>query len=441
MSSTSIIAKITEIYDKNIEFDQDFFKNETIRGIEHTVIKGKLTYIPDSCEHCNGENKDYMIVKNGNQIMDILIGQFNSKPVILRLTKQRFYCKHCGKTFMAQTPLLAKNCSISRKVKSCINIELAENVSLKHIASTYSVSTATVQRVLRSNVFKVNKQCLPEVLGIDEFKSLKSVDSNMSVILCDIQTGDIIDIVPDRRKRYLREYFESFSKEARSMVKYITTDMYKTYIDLGIDLFPNAQIVIDKFHVVQLFTRCMQKLRIDVMKNFNTRSTNYKKLKRYWKVLLKKNFNLNGVKFYKYVHYKKWTNTKEILIDLLSLSDRLSAGHSLYQEFLYTIHNRDIDGFEAFLDRYLNQDSIPPEFETAINTLYGYKDAIVNFLETGYTNAVVEGNNNLIKSMKKTVFGFRSFQNMRLRVLLRKKIHIKKKDNIKDTICIQDAVA
>lgn len=57
------------------------------------------------------------------------------------------------------------------------------------------------------------------------------------------------------------------------MVKYITTDMYQTYIDLGIDLFPNAQIVIDKFHVVQLFTRCMQKLRIDVMKNFNTRST------------------------------------------------------------------------------------------------------------------------------------------------------------------------
>ena len=57
MSSTSIIAKITEIYDRNIEFDQDFFKNETIRGIEHTVIKGKLTYIPDSCEHCNGENK------------------------------------------------------------------------------------------------------------------------------------------------------------------------------------------------------------------------------------------------------------------------------------------------------------------------------------------------------------------------------------------------
>ena len=42
MSSTSIIAKITETYDRNIEFDQDFFKNETIRGIEHTVIKSTI---------------------------------------------------------------------------------------------------------------------------------------------------------------------------------------------------------------------------------------------------------------------------------------------------------------------------------------------------------------------------------------------------------------
>lgn len=77
---------------------------------------------------------------------------------------------------------------------------------------------------------------MPEVLGIDEFKSIKSVDSNMGVILCDVHNSDIIDIFTDRRKRYLREYFLSFSKEARNMVKYITTDMYTPYIDLARDM-------------------------------------------------------------------------------------------------------------------------------------------------------------------------------------------------------------
>ena len=166
MSSTSIIAKITEIYDKNIEFDQDFFKNETIRGIEHAVIKGKLTYIPDSCDHCNGENKDYMIVKNGNQIMDILIGQFNSKPVILRLTKQRFYCKHCRKTFMAQTPLVANR--VMHTVTSWIEREL----SLKVNATKSKVTKPTRLKYLGFGFVKMNGkwEARPHKDSINRFK-------------------------------------------------------------------------------------------------------------------------------------------------------------------------------------------------------------------------------------------------------------------------------
>lgn len=76
----------------------------------------------------------------------------------------------------------------------------------------------------------------------------------------------------------------------------------------------------------------MQKFRINVIKEFNTKLINYKKLKRYWKVLLKKEFELNGVEFYRHAHYKKLTDTREILRDLLSMSNRLETGHCLYEE-------------------------------------------------------------------------------------------------------------
>lgn len=432
---------MVEIYDRNINFSEDFIENKNIRGIEHTVIKGKLTYTPEDCPHCKSENTNYSIVKNGSQNMDILIGQFNLKPLILRLSKQRFYCKHCGKTFIAKTDIVQRNCSISKKVKSCINFNLSKNISMKHIAQTYSVSTSTVARILRSNEFKVNKQWLPEVLGIDEFKSLKSVDANMSVILCDIESGDIVDIIPDRRKRYLKEYFLTYSQEARKRVKYITTDMYQTYIDLGKELFPNAKIVVDKFHIVQLLTRCMQKLRINIMKDFKTKSKNYKKLKKYWKILLKKEFELNGIFYYKYTYYKKMTNSKEILSDLLSMSEKLSSGHKLYQEFLLIIHYRDTLAFTKFLDKYVENEEVCDEFKTALKTLNANKEAIIAALETGYTNAVVEGNNNMIKAQKKTACGFRSFINLRLRVLLRKRVSFTRKSSIKDDFFIQDAAA
>ena len=67
-----------------------------------------------------------------------------------------------------------------------------------------------------------------------------------------------------------------------------------------------------------------------------------------------------------------------------------------------------------------------------INTIYAYKDSIVNSLDTSYTNAVVEVNNNIIKSFKKTAFGFRNFRNLRLRILLGKNIKIVKLNSIKD---------
>ncbi|GAA3645072.1 hypothetical protein GCM10022323_05130 [Asaccharospora irregularis DSM 2635] len=55
----------------------------------------------------------------------------------------------------------------------------------------------------------------------------------MSVNLVNNETGKVFDILPDRRKHYLRQYFLSYSKEVREKVEFITTDMYETYIELG----------------------------------------------------------------------------------------------------------------------------------------------------------------------------------------------------------------
>lgn len=143
---------------------------------------------------------------------------------------------------------------------------------MKTIAKDHYVSSNTIIRVLRSTESKTNKNFLPEKIAIDEFKSTKKVDASMSVNITDIDTEHVFDIVSDRRKKYLGEYLESFTEEARNNIKIITTDMYPTYIELSKKFFPNALIVLDKFHIVQIFTRNMNKLRVLEMKNFKTYS-------------------------------------------------------------------------------------------------------------------------------------------------------------------------
>lgn len=163
----------------------------------------------------------------------------------------------------------------------------------------------------------------------------------MSVNLTDLKSGCIFDILADRGQRYLLEYFNSYPLRARKAVEYVTTDMYTTYIDLVKRVFPNAKIVIDKFYIVQFLTRGLNKLRINGMKNLNIN----KILKRYWKILLAKNLELNSIYFYKNKHFKKVTLSVDILEWILKVYPNLGEADNFYQIFLLSIEKNDISIF------------------------------------------------------------------------------------------------
>ncbi|WP_200769424.1 transposase, partial [Fusobacterium necrophorum] len=102
---------------------------------------------------------------------------------------------------------------------------------------------------------KKHPKTLPTHLGIDEFKSTKQASGNMSVILVDLQKREIVDILEDRRKDPLIDFFQTFPMEERKKVQVITTDLYEPYLQILPKLFPNAQIILDRFHIVQLISR------------------------------------------------------------------------------------------------------------------------------------------------------------------------------------------
>ena len=56
---------------------------------------------------------------------------------------------------------------------------------------------------------------------------MKSAAGAMSFIFCDSLTGNIVDIVEDRRLHVLKDYFLRYSKKARYSVKTIVIDMYR----------------------------------------------------------------------------------------------------------------------------------------------------------------------------------------------------------------------
>ncbi|PMC79218.1 hypothetical protein CJ191_07950 [Aerococcus viridans] len=98
----------------------------------------------------------------------------------------------------------------------------------------------------------------------------------MSAILVDPHNKRLIDIIEDRKQQSLIRYFHRYSKEDRAAVKTISMDLYSPYVGVVKACFPNAKIVIDRFHIVQLLNNTINSIWIEVMNEIkNSRPTDY----------------------------------------------------------------------------------------------------------------------------------------------------------------------
>ena len=415
MSQDYYILKTLNMKDENIHFYNDFVNEKTIKGKRCLVYNGYLTYIPEYCPKC-GTCYDEKIEKHGFKKSLIKVTSVSKLTTYLSLNKQRYYCNHCNKTFTCTTNVVNYGCNISNNTKHSIAVDLTKKRSEKDIAIDNNVSPNTVERIIDSYYeldSKVYKNTLPQVLSFDEFKSVKSADGAMSFHICNAKNGKTIDIVEDRRLNSLIKYFSRYSRSSRMNVKYIVIDMYAPYISLIKMMFPNAQIVIDKFHLIQLISRALNKTRIRVMKK---NKDNYNKLKNYWKNILKSRFELDCSSWKRYKCFKDLTTEQDIVDYLVSLDKEFEETYQVYQDLLYAFQNNNINVLENTLNTKYN--NISEYMVTSIKTIKLYVNYIENTFKTKYHNGYIEGNNNFIKTLKRIAFGFRSFTRFKARIMI-----------------------
>ena len=425
MSHEYCILDLLNIKDKNIKLIDNFYKMEKIDNIDYKIIEAKLSYEPLYCLKCGCVfDNDNTYEKNGFKTSDILMLDVANYGCILRLHKQRFICHSCNKKFFATTKIVDDGCFISNQVKYAIALELKNKISEKDIAKRFRVSPNTVERIIDSyyETKKLYKHHLPEVLSFDEFKSVKSADGAMSFHMVDGKTGKTIDIVEDRRLNSLLTYFSYYTHKARSKVKLIVIDMYSPYISLIKVMFPNAEIIIDKFHLTQLISTALNKTRVMLMKKDKK---NYNKLKRYWRLILKPRNELDISKWRKYRCFDSLMTQQDVVNYLINTSEKLRQTYEVYQNILSAIQSNDYLELKKALNT--QNDKISNYMKTSIKTLKKYLPYIKNTLSNPYHNGFVEGNNNFIKVIKRIAFGFRSFRRFKARIMICKNLLSMKK--------------
>lgn len=379
-----------------------------LRHQTHIEVRAKLDHQAPLCPHCQGKMIKYDYQKSSK----IPLLDLQGMPTVLKLKKRRFQCKSCRRVSVAETPLVQKNCQISKEVWSKIAQLHTEKLTNTAIAQRLHISVSAVQRKLEQFTFKEDFSKLPKVLSWDEFSRNKG---NLAFIAQDFETRQIVTILENNRQTTIKNHFFKFPRKVREQVKFVTVDMSGSYIPIIKQLFPYAQIVLDRFHIIQHLSRAMLTTRITIMKSFDKQSLPYRAMKNHWRIFQKDSRKLPDKAFYSRT-FRQTLTLREVVAKTLAFSDELRYYYDLYQLLLFHFQEKRVTEFFGLIDD--NVSVVNSAFKTVFKTFIKYKTYITNALNYPYSNAKLEATNKLIKDIKRNAFGFRNFKNFKTKILI-----------------------
>ena len=279
---------------------------------------------------------------------------------------------------------------------------LRQTFSLKQVSILTGVSVPTICRLL-DTIYYSPPDKLPEAVSIGEFKGNAST-GKYQCILVDPKKHRILDILPDRTQSHLADYWRNITRKERLKGKFFVCDMWLPYVELARTFFPNAKIIVDKYHFIRQVTCAIENVRKRLQKSMPTYLRKYSKRSR--KLIL--------------TRYRKLKDENKKACDLmLQYSDDLRLAHMM-KEWFYNIsqlesYRKQQQEFDDWISNARGCGI--KEFEKCAKTFQSWRKEILNAFKYGITNGVTEGFNNKIKVLKRSSYGIRNFNRFRTRIL------------------------
>ena len=419
MSTNNYILNLLNIKDNNIHIYEKI-DEKVINGTNYKIIEGVLTYNPRYCPCCGviNESTDDIIKWGFRKNCIVKIPKISNCKARLILHKQRFLCKHCGDTFIAETNLIDRNKNISNNTELQIVEELMLKQSEKDIANRLDVSVSKIDRKLNdiSSHTVLKHSILPSSMNWDEFKATKDTKGKMAFLIVDNNKGNIFDILDSRKSRDLEKYFRRYPRYVRDKVRFISIDFYSGYIFLAKKLFKKAKVVIDPFHIVTQCYVALNSTRISLCKKNNI---HYNKLKDLWKLIIKNENDLSNKKVYS-KHFHKEISQIDMVNYMINTNQTLKADYNCYQGIINSLKEKNFTKFKKIIEHPSKDLSI--KMRKALKLYRENIKYIENTFNYNINNGIIEGTNNIIKTIKRIAFGYKRFDHFVSRIFLIKGI-------------------
>lgn len=354
-----------------------------------------------SCPHCQGsrtrkKTKFWRMVRHvsyGNRLCTLKVQSF------------KYYCLGCHKYFNLRIPGVLPRLRATEPFRREVFDKHHHGMTGKDLSRMLGLGQATIERWYQDHLkYRVREShseydC-PMILGIDEHFFTRRL--GFATTFVDLRNHRVMDVALGRSEGSLDAYLRRLKN--RDRVRFVLMDMSETYRGIVKKYFPNATIIADRFHVMRLvnhqFLRVWSTLDERGRKNRGLLSL-FRRHSRNLSPEQKINFDryLNEIPGLKYLY-----QFKDELMELFTQKSRTRRQcKKLIPEFLTRI-------------RELKEIPFAP-LRTLGETLDSWSEEIVRMWRFRKTNSITEGFHNKMEMISRRAYGFRNFENYRLRVL------------------------
>jgi transposase len=282
---------------------------------------------------------------------------------------------------------------------------LLASASVSQACQLLGIGWETAQEIMRRAVERGLERRQLEALkhlGMDE----KSFGRGQSYItlLTDLDQSRVIDVVEERTTEAAQQLWQSLSPEQKQAVEAVAVDMWEPFIQTIQKEVPDADIVHDKFHVSKYLGEAVDQVRRAEHKELMAQGDEtLKGTRQLW---------LYNPEHFSPEQAQEFAGLKDLHLKVA----RAWAAKELFTKFWDYQEEGWARRFFTDWFGWVSRSRLKPVIEVA-QMLKRHLDNLLTYLKHHITNAVTEGLNSKIQSIKSAARGFRSFRNYRIRIL------------------------
>lgn len=333
------------------------------------------------------------------------------------LWRRKGHCPKCKKARSEHIALLSKESPHLSAAHAEWVGTMCEFAAVSRVGEFCQQDNMTVRRVDYGRMKRLLKRYkIPTAhhIAVDEVYARKrprsrgeSREKRFFTIISDLDTKRVIWVSEGRSKEALDQFFELIGKDACAKIKVAAMDQFEGYAASVKAYCKNATIVWDKFHIMQNFEVALNEARKTLHDELSPKDPLFKLTRgKYRFLFLKRNSarelgekaHLDEV-FRANEKFLKLELIKESMLNLFDQPNE-AAGKDMLETIIMWVWE---SGIASLRNWFAN--------------LWDGWHTLKNYFTYRVTSALAEGQNNVIKTLKRRAYGFRNMDYFRLKIM------------------------